>query len=171
MLLLFSEIQAFIDDHLFLKYYLQNDKSCSFRLKEDKIYISGLGFAMKKNFHLKSIINFSILKLIESEKIAEIEKKWFRDLCEPNNPNIYLSIYHFGGIILVLVGTAIVSTCLLYPEFLYYKYFDDTISRKMRNFARQISLQQQDNVQVNIEKKQRADTEQTIMNYLSPTDL
>lgn len=131
----FRTLQAIISDYQYLYYRLSKDQSCQLRLVADSLFRFGLGFATKKNLPWKVLIDQMLLKHRERETFAILQNKWFSNICQPTffaSTKNQLSINRFGGIILILILTAILSFPLLFPEYLYSKYLESKITKFLR---------------------------------------
>ncbi|XP_066913218.1 glutamate receptor ionotropic, NMDA 3B-like [Clytia hemisphaerica] len=128
-------LQASFSDFAFLHFYLSKDRSCQLKLVKDKLYSFGLGFPMAKDFPYRELINQGILKFTSKDMIAELQAKWFDNICQPNffvTSNTQLSIKFFGGLVFILAMTIIGALLFLYPEHLWWKYFHEKVLKLMK---------------------------------------
>ncbi|XP_012566745.2 glutamate receptor ionotropic, NMDA 2A [Hydra vulgaris] len=120
-----GSLDAFINDYIFMFWYASNDHDCQLRLFKDQIAKSINSFALKKNSPHLEEINNAIQRLIDEEKIIDMQNKWMSKFCQPVffvQTKTPLGIKNFGGLIMVLVVTMVLCFPLLVSETFYYKY-------------------------------------------------
>lgn len=112
-------------------------------MTKDNLYQTGLGFALNKKLKMKSALNQAILRHREDDHFLDIGEQWFVQLCHPKvlvETTLPLTINHFGGIILVLIVTAVLSVPLIYPETYYYRYYHNKLSNRIIKTLSRISI-------------------------------
>ena len=120
------ELQAFIDNYLFLKYHASKQRNCELKLVKETVLQASYGVGVRKGSPWKFRIIESILRCHESVQLIQLNAKWDEGPCSiagnmtENHKNLPLE--YFGGVYVLLTVAMLVSSLLLVAEHLYYRY-------------------------------------------------
>ena len=124
MAVVFRDLDALLDDHQFLEWYVSQDNTCDMRLYKDQLMQSGYGIGLRKGHFLRHNIDQQILQYREAGLISQMYDKWTHSLCQDNifaNKITQTSPAHFGGLFIILCISVIGCFIALFPEFFFYK--------------------------------------------------
>lgn len=117
-----GELQAYLNEYPFLKYFIAQLSNCELEIHENSIGQASYGIAVAKDSFIRFDLSRGILYLQEEGILLDLEKKWLSNKCGELPLQNEFSLVFFTMPLLMLVGAIVLALFILLGEILVSKY-------------------------------------------------